>query len=248
MRYGEDSSQFADLRLPRERPVATVVLLHGGYWFPQYGLDLMEPLASTLTGLGFATWNLEYRRTGAGGGFPSTFHDVAAAVDHLDSKDVPTGLAEDVVLLGHSAGGQLAVWAASRSPATPGGAPRVRPRGAVSLAGVLDLTLAATAPGSAAPVTALMGGRPDQLPEEYALADPAQLVPAGCPVWAVHASADATVPLGQSSSYVAKAKAAGGRARQVLVPGDHATIIDPQASSFASIERLVRRAVVPDAE
>ena len=240
VQYGEDTeNQFAELRMPAERPRATVVLLHGGYWYPEYGLDQMHPMAASLTGLGFATWNVEYRRTGAGGGFPNTLSDVAAAVDRLVGDDLPEGLSENVVLVGHSAGGHLAVWAASRNDRTPGGEPKVQPRGAISLAGVLDLMRAGAATGSTVPVSAFMGGSPTETPEDYALADPARLVPASCPVWAVHADRDGTVPPEQSRSYVALASAAGATVKRVVVPGDHIAVIDPTASCFPAIRDLV---------
>jgi acetyl esterase/lipase len=243
VRYGEEHGlQFAELRLPTKDPLATVVLLHGGYWLPGYGLELMNPLSFELTDLGFATWNVEYRRTAEGGGFPTTLSDVAAAVDRLDGKGLPGGLAGNVVLLGHSAGGHLAVWAASRTDRTPGGEPKVEPRGAISLAGVLDLVRAGSASGSTDPVTAFMGGSPTQTPESYALADPALLVPAGCPVGAVDAEDDETVPPEQSTSYVALAESAGATVERVVVPGDHLSLIDPRAESFPTIRKLVTEA------
>jgi len=241
--YGEDhGSQFADLRLPARDPRATVVLLHGGYWYPEYGLEQLYSMAWSLTGLGFATWNVEYRRTRDGGGFPNTFSDVAAAVDRLAGDGLPAGLADNVVLVGHSAGGHLAVWAASRNDRTPGGEPKVRPRGAISLAGILDLVRAGSVSGSSVPVGEFMGGSPTDAPEDYALADPARLVPAGCPVWAVHPERDEVVPGEQSTSYVALAKAAGGTVERVVVPGDHVEVIDPDAPCFATIHRLIDKA------
>ena len=115
--YGDDPSQFVDLVVPAGDGAApVVVLLHGGFWSAQYGLDLMVPLAQDLQARGYATANVEYRRVGNGGGFPTTFDDVAAAVDALaDVVDVPTGRALDldrVAVVGHSAGGWLArAWA-----------------------------------------------------------------------------------------------------------------------------------------
>ncbi len=236
IRYAADHpDQYADLALPDGDPVGTVVLLHGGYWLPDYGLASMEPIAATMVRAGWATWNVEYRRTGAGGAWPGTLTDVASAVDRLDEED----LGAPVVLLGHSAGGHLAAWAASRSARTPGGPPRVRPTGAVSLSGVLALTRAATAPGSAAPVQGLVGGAPADLPARYAVADPTLLAPASCPVWAVHARADTVVPREQSAAYVEQARATGGRAELVLVPGDHHDMIDPAAPSFPTVRRLL---------
>ena len=234
--YADDHpDQFADLRLPAGAPVGTLVLLHGGYWQPGYGLDQLDPLAEQMTESGWTTWNVEYRPIGDGSGWPDPMTDVALAIDRLARED----LAESVVTLGHSAGGQLAVWAASRNDATPGGPPLVRPVGAVSLCGVLDLVRAASTPGSRAPVTAFAGGSPAEMPERYAFSDPTLLVPATCPVWAVHAEDDQVVPLEQATSYVARARAAGARAELVTVPGDHFSVIDPRAASFETVERLV---------
>ncbi len=237
--YGDDDSQVVDVRRPEgTRVLGTVALLHGGYWLPQYGLDQLDPLAERLTALGWVTANVEYRRTGAGGGVPATLEDVAAALDLLTTE----GLPGPVVTLGHSAGGHLAVWAASRTARTPGGAPRGPLAGAVSLSGVLDLDLASGRSGSAGPVRGFTGGTPRSAPEAYAAADPAALVPASCPVWAVHAEADQVVPREQATAYVAAARAAGGTAERVLVPGDHFSIIEPGAASAPTVERLLRQA------
>lgn len=248
VRYAEDhESQFADLRLPSGTPVATVALLHGGYWLAPYGLDLMDPLADRFTALGYATWNIEYRRTGDGGGFPYTLVDVATALDRLAGPGLPTGLARDVVTVGHSAGGHLAVWAASRTATTPGGAPAFTLRSAVSLAGILDLTRAATVAGSAGPVTAFVGGEPAELPERYAQADPSLLVPASCPVTVVQAESDGVVPDDQGRSYVERARRAGAEVALIEVPGDHTSVIDPGHLSFEEVRAVVDRAVDRDA-
>ena len=170
----------------------------------------LDPLAERLTALGFITWNVEYRRIGEGGGVPNTLLDVGAAIDRLGGDGLPAGITDRVVLLGHSAGGHLSAWAASRTPATPGGAPLVRPRGAISLAGILGLTRGGDDPTLASTVSDFVGGSPAQVPDRYAVADPEKLVPASCPVWAVRADNDELVPRNQSVGYVAAAKAAGG--------------------------------------
>jgi acetyl esterase/lipase len=233
--YGDHEDQFVDLRRPHGKAIGTLVLLHGGYWRPGYHLDQLDSIANLMTRAGWATWNVEYRPIGEGGGWPDPMTDVASAIDRLDDE----GLASDVVLVGHSAGGQLAAWAASRNDRTPGGPPKVRPVGAISLSGVLDLTRAASAPGSSEPVRAFADGSPSQEPSRYAVSDPTLLVPAACPVWAVHAEGDLVVPREQATSYVSHAKAAGGDARAVTVLGDHFTLIDPRATSWPTIRSLV---------
>ena len=149
---------------------------------------------------------------------------MAAAVDRLATEELPTR----VVLLGHSAGGHLAVWAASRTARTPGGPPQVRPSGAISLSGVLDLTRAAGAPGSADPVTAFTGGGPTEQPERYAASDPALLVPATCPVWAVHAEDDQVVPPEQATAYVAARAPPAAPAERCPCRATTSRIIDPE--------------------
>lgn len=235
--YGADPQQYADLRLPTGTPKGTIVLVHGGYWQAGYGADLMDPLAEAFTGDGYATWNLEYRRVGSGGGFPATFEDVAAGIDRLGEEDLPPAYA-----VGHSAGGHLAAWAASRTAATPGGPPRAAPIGVASLGGLLDLTRAAEVAGSAGPTRSLMGGAPDQVADRYRLGDPALLVPASCPVAACAAVGDTVVPAEQARRYVAASRRAGGRATYVDLPGDHFTLIDPASDDFPTIAALVARA------
>ena len=116
---GSDPSQFADLHLPTgERRAHTVVLLHGGWWGPQYGADNQDGVAAGLAERGCVAWNIEYRRLELGGGYPSTSEDVAAAIDHLATVEDLT--VDRVVALGHSAGGHLAAWAAGRSKLAAG--------------------------------------------------------------------------------------------------------------------------------
>jgi acetyl esterase/lipase len=241
--YGDDPSQYADLRRPDRLSKGTVVLLHGGAWQSAYGVTELQPLAERLTTLGFVTWNVEYRRVGSGGGVPNTLLDVASAIDRLGGAGLPAGITDRVVLVGHSAGGHLCAWAASRTPSTPGGAPLVRARGAISLAGLLELTIGGDDPALAESVRSFVGGRPVDVPERYAVADPAELVPASCPVWAVRADNDELVPPDQSSGYVAAAKAAGGTAKEVVVPADHTSIADPDAPSFPAIQKLITEAL-----
>ena len=144
--YGPHPSQTGDLYLPQgEGPFPVVVLIHGGFWTAMFDRRQVVGLAEDLVNLGYAVWNIEYRRIGEpGGGWPGTFLDVAAAVDAVAGID-PSVDADRVVVVGHSAGGHLATWAAHRSVLPPnalGTNPEVEPVGAVSLAGVLDLVAA----------------------------------------------------------------------------------------------------------
>jgi acetyl esterase/lipase len=241
--YGQDPAQFGELWLPGGSragpPAGTVVIVHGGFWRARYDLSLGRPLAADLARRGYAAWNLEYRRAGAGGGWPATFEDVAAGFDLLARLPVDTSR---VAAIGHSAGGHLAVWAAGRRrlpPGAPGASPLVTPAAVVSQAGVLALADCARdgVGGTAAPD--LMGGGPRDLPERYRLADPIAAVPAGAAVLCLHSRRDDEVPFSYSERYVEAATRAGGTAMLRETGGDHYTLIDPGAADWrAAVEAL----------
>ena len=135
--YGPDPAQFGELWLPGVGSAATVVIVHGGFWRARYDLSLGRPLAADLVARGYAVWNLEYRRVGAAGGWPATFEDIAAGIDLL--AELPVG-ATRVAVIGHSAGGHLAAWAAGRAglpPGAPGARPLVAVTAVICQAGVL---------------------------------------------------------------------------------------------------------------
>jgi acetyl esterase/lipase len=228
--YGSDPSQFGELyRPPTPRNPGTVVIIHGGFWRSRYDLSLGRPLAHDLVAAGHTVWNIEYRRVGNGGGWPATLDDVAAAIDHLAELDADTSR---VVTVGHSAGGQLAVWAAGRPD------PRVRVTAAVAQAGVLDLATACRQHVGETAVSDLLGGTPDDVPDRYAAADPIVHAPLPVPVVCVHAPADTDVPIAQSRAYVA---ASGGAASLVEVAGDHYSVIDPASADWAVVREVLAR-------
>jgi acetyl esterase/lipase len=246
--YGPDRSQRAELHLPASRrsagsgPYPVMILIHGGSWRKRYGKVVMRALAGDLVRRGWAVWNIEYRRVGNGGGWPATFADVAAAIDRLDGVDAPLDLAR-VSMLGHSAGGHLALWAAGRAKLPEGapgaieGEPR-RFQRVISQAGVCDLVGAYREMDTA--VGALMGGAPDELPERYAIANPPSSVPLEMPVLLVHGVLDETVSVRRSRDYAAAALAAGGDVELVEIEGEagrHRVHIDPRSAAWAVVTR-----------
>jgi acetyl esterase/lipase len=196
------------------------VVVHGGYWRARYDRSLMTELCLDLANRGLAAWNLEYRRVGSGGGWPETFEDVAAGVDALAQLDAALDL-EHVVAVGHSAGGHLAFWAATR-PTLPNGAPGARPLvrvgAAVSQAGILDLLLAVHLMPSAEPTRALLGD-PDEHADRYELASPRERVPLGIPQMVLHGARDETVSIRIATSYADAARAAGDACELVVLSG-----------------------------
>lgn len=228
--YGTADSQWGELYLPTgPRRPGVAVIIHGGFWLSEYGADLGAPIALDMSGRGYAAWNLEYRRIGDGGGWPQTFQDVAAGIDHLSVLAVDAGLdLSRVVVIGHSAGGQLAVWAAGRGAVTDAdrhSASKVPVTGVVSQAGVLDLAAAARSDVGNGAEQKLLGGDPDAVPSRYQIASPVQNLPIRVPVRCVHSRADGNVPYSQSADYVSAAVIAGGDATLTSVPGDHFSLI-----------------------
>lgn len=231
--YGKDPSQWVELTRPAGVPRGVVVVIHGGFWRSSFDASLGEPLAADLASRGWAALNIEYRRIGrgkgSGGGFPATFDDVSAAIDVLDTvKELDL---TKVIALGHSAGGQLAVWAAGRMARERWTQARVPITAAVSQAGVLDLETGFENNLGGGAVAALMGGAPDPA---YDDADPTRMLPLSVPVRCVHAPDDANVPIGQSEDYVRRATEADADATLTEVTGGHFDIIDPETEAWAA--------------
>jgi acetyl esterase/lipase len=237
IRYGDHPDQVANLHLPDDEggPWPAVVVLHGGFWRERWDRTTTTPVACDLALRGLVAWNVEYRRVGQdGGGWRGTLDDVAAAVDALAA--VEEADLERVVALGHSAGAHLALWLAARTDA------RVRVRAAIALAGVADLVAAARDGLGDGAVVEFLGGSPDDVPERYAAASPAALLPLRVPQLLVHGAADPVVPLRQSVDYAKAARSAGDVAEVVEVAGaGHFDVIDPGHTAWAVVaERLPR--------
>jgi acetyl esterase/lipase len=203
----------------------------------------MSKLAADLAANGMAAWNLDYRGIGGGGGWPATFDDVAAGIDALAA--LPGLDLTRVTAVGHSAGGQLALWAAARPglPAgMPGSTPPVTVAAAVSLAGVVDLVDADRRGIGGGAVALLLGGRSEQVAERYRLASPIERLPLGVPHLLVHGTRDRHVPADMSERYAEVAQAAGDPV-DLLVRHDvgHMDLIEPRSPGWSvALEWLVR--------
>jgi pimeloyl-ACP methyl ester carboxylesterase len=203
---------------------------------------------AALAGAGWAVWSVEYRRVGEeGGGWPNTLLDVATAADHLralaPAHRLDLGRA---VAVGHSAGGHLALWLAARRRLPPGHAlhrPDPLPlRGAVALAGVCDLRRAHELGLGVGAVPRLLGGGPEAVPDRYAGASPADLVPLGTRQVLVHGAADSVVPVDISRAYRATAAAAGDVVELVEVAGaGHFEVINADSPAWPSVAGALAR-------
>ena len=220
-RYGAAASQLADLWIPDGATRdAAIVLLHGGYWRARYGRDQMDDVADDLAGRGWMTCNLEYRRTaGDEGGWPATFDDVRAGVAALGDRPVVT--------IGHSAGGQLALWAAAVCPQVVA---------AVGQAPVSDMAASAHAGHSDGAAALLLGGPPGELPDRYAESSPIERLPLGVPQLVVHGDRDEDVPVAMSREYAQAATAAGDLVDYVeLEATGHMEHLDAQSRAWRTV-------------
>ena len=247
--YGKGPLQFGELRLPKgEGPFPVVVVIHGGCWLSSMAaLDYMSPFADALRDAGVATWNVEYRRVGdAGAGWPGTFEDIGAAVDHVRTLTPKYPIdGTRILVTGHSAGAHLALWAAARSR-LPEKSPAyeespAKLSAAVPLGGPGDLRDFETYGTSICGPTVeqLLGGKADAVPEIYAQASPVELLPFGVRQVLIVGEDDAAMPPRSREGYVAKAKQAGDTAELVIVPGAHFEIVAPGTAAYAGVEAKI---------
>ena len=233
--YGSEPTQFGDLRLPKGKgPFPIAMNIHGGFWRAKYDLLHAGHLCAALTAKGIVTWNLEYRRVGdPEGGWPATFNDIVAGYRYLHQIENRYHLnTEKIAVMGHSAGGQLALCLAAHVPDV---------KRVVSLAGVVDLARTYELHLSHDAVVELLGGTPEQVPDHYRDADPMTLPMPHARQVLLHGSLDDTVPPDFSRRYVESKKKIHEDARLVEIPkADHFDLIDPRSAAWKEVETAVR--------
>jgi acetyl esterase/lipase len=219
--YGSDPNQFGEVRLPRTAgPHPVVIFIHGGFWRAAYDLAHANHLGVAIANAGYAVWSLEYRRTGQpGGGFPGTLDDIRAGVRrvaHIPGLDLSR-----VVVAGHSAGGQLALWLAAQKV--------IELRGVAGLAAVSDLRLADARNLGSGAVAAFMGCSSKQCDDRYAMASPVDLLPITIPQTLLHGTADDIVPFELSQRFTTASK----NSQLIPLPGaGHFELIDPRSKEW----------------
>jgi acetyl esterase/lipase len=248
IRYGDKPQHFAELRMPDGHgPFPLLFVIHGGFWRNKYDLSHISHLCAALTRREIVTCSLEYRRLGdRGGGWPGTFHDVSLATDRIMEKLSLNARidASQTGIVGHSAGGHLALWLVSRrdipkaSPLFSDGKNRLSR--AVSLAGISDLREASRERLGHGAATMLMGGTPDKYPDRYDAGSPIELLPSGARILLVHGSADDIVPVSQSERFFDKAVALGDDPKLVRLEGvGHFELVDPLSAAWGNVEHVI---------
>ena len=246
--YGSDALQFGELRLPRGRgPFPVAVVIHGGCWISHFAdLHQTNPLASALTQAGIATWNIEYRKIGdPGGGWPNMYRDVSRATDFLRTLAPQHQLDLDrVVVMGHSAGGHLAMWVAARNrlPADSPlrlDAPPLPLRGAVNLDGWPDLDrvieMRGTSCGEPA-LEGLIGGTLPAAEKNFRQASVTALLPLGVKQISLVRQDEL-----ESHRYEVAARRAGDPIEVIALPEvAHMDFVAPPSAAWPAVEKAVR--------
>ena len=262
--YGDDQMQKVDLWLPAGAgPHPVVLMVHGGCWQTEIAdRRIMNWIADDLRKRGIADWNIDYRGVDrAGGGYPGTFADAAAAADSLRKHSGRYKLdLSPLVAVGHSAGGHLALWLAARravnrrpsSPLIPRGSP-IRAADplpidtVVSLGGLPDLELAATPPGSGCGtevIEKLVG--PPTLSSRNVYADTSipRLAPLGVRQVLINGLQDRIIPTAYAGDYAAKMRGAGDRVKVRMIDRTgHVELIAPETAAWAATVEEIEAAL-----
>jgi acetyl esterase/lipase len=232
--YGTDPNQFLDLRTAQGKgPHAAAFCIHGGYWRAKYDLEYLGHLCAALTARGITTANVEYRRVGnAGGGWPGTFADVRSAYQFVVQNAGRYGIdARRVIVVGHSAGGELALCLAAHEAV----------RAAISLAGVVDLQRAYEMHLSNDAVVEFLGGTPREVADHYREADPMRLAIRNRQ-YLLHGLKDEDVPPALSRNYAA-AKTKEDVRLTMIEGATHFDLVDPGSGIWRQVERIAMEAV-----
>jgi len=206
---------------PKSAVLAPIVLIHGGCWSNAYSVEHTLPMAEALSGEGYTVWTTEYRRVGdAGGGWPGSLDDIKAAIRYVHQRS-----GRPPVLVGHSAGGHLALKAAE--------AASLGIQGVVALAPITDLVSYGAEPGGCqSMVPKFMGDTEYQPNERYreASVDASRLA---VPVRIVIGKEDPIVSMAQVISFpqasIAIEPAAG-----------HFDLIHPKTDAFQTVVEQIK--------
>lgn len=246
--WGNEPEQFGDLYLPnpRQEEEILIIMIHGGCWASQFTLDLQAELSEALADRGHVVWNIEYRSLGNGGDWPTMFQDVASATDFLKTlSDEHSLQLDNVVSMGHSAGGHLALWLASRHKISATSelyiaAPQ-NIHGVVGLGAIPDLTASTCGTKGTAIIDAPSLSE-SELNQRLTNTSPIEMLPTGIGSIFISGATDTIVPPSIPQAYVDQANNAGDMSEHLVIDGaDHFFLIDGDRIDIALLEDSVRR-------
>ena len=252
IKYGKHLLQFGELRLPQGKgPFPVIVFIHGGCWLSEFDLHHVGAVCADLKKEGYAVWTPEYRRIGnEGGGWTGTFEDVGKSVDYLRTmaSSFPLDL-NKVILMGHSAGGHLALWLAARKNLASN-SPLYSPhplsiKGVIALAAITDLkTYDKVGNSCSSSVIQLLNGSYDEVSQRYMEASPIQLLPIGVASRLVHGTLDSIVPIRQSQQYKDRARANNDDSQVIEIQhAGHFDMVSPYSEAWKVIKKVIRELV-----
>jgi len=218
VRYGELAENIADVRYgkkePSHRPLA--ILIHGGFWRPAFDRMHTSPMSAAIAAAGWTVASIEYRRIP--GNPNAMLDDVRRAILQLPlMTNQHNGQA---IVLGHSAGGHLALWAAVAC------APLLI--GALALAPAADLQYGYDNAIGDGAVRAFLGSPPDQ----HRDFDPCRMACPSIATTIIHGKQDAIAPLAMSENYLSRHQTT----RVVRLDNcGHFAVIDPLSDAWPSV-------------
>lgn len=237
--YGKEKLQYGELRMPSGKgPFPLVIIIHGGCWLSQMATTkIMSPLATAITKEGIATWSIEYRGVDVPGGrWPGTYNDANAGIQYINKIAKKYNLdLNKVIILGHSAGGELALWEAAKTK--------------LPIRGVIDLSGPGNLPEfyplqmhtcGADVVTQLMHGSPTQNPSNYKKGSPSELLPLGVKQILITGAEDIDVPSYLAQSYAQAAQKAGDTVQFIEVKNAaHFEMVSPSSTAWPVVNKAI---------
>ncbi len=218
--YGDEADQIADLRYGiRGNDLPLLVFIHGGFWKPEYDRAHAEAMSTALAQAGWTTLTLEYRRIS---GQPDvTTQDLISALDTLPARI--TAHNGKLLLVGHSAGGHLVLWAAAQNSQAP-------IQGVLALAPAADLEMAHALNLGDGAVQRFLGEEPRKRRD----LNPMWMPPPTAAVTILHGEHDEIVPPVVAESYCASF----ANTRMVRLPDNgHFALIDPASGAWEAVVR-----------
>ncbi len=249
--YGDSAMQVGELRLPNvssDKPFPLVIIIHGGCWISALAdFHFMDTFSQAITSLGYATWNIEYRAVGTGGNWPTIFQDVGNAVDYARTlaQNYPVD-ANNVAVIGHSAGGHLALWAASRTILKNDSELYIENplavKGALSLAGIANVAGSHACRTATSDVIGTTIQPPaSNLISRLQISSPLQMLPITTKTVLISGSLDDLVPPAMGTEYTDKATALGDNSLHYILQGlDHFDLIDPNKTNWSLYQQSLQ--------